>query len=135
MQFIKNNITTTIIAVLVIAFLVVFFKSGINIGTTSSVPQYMAVSTSGAMTIGTNDSVRLLSTTTARKYALITNNSASSVYLNLNGDKAAEANKNILLTASSTYEISEQNLYIGSVQAIGTNTAASTTVLVTEFAY
>jgi hypothetical protein len=63
----------------------------------------------------------------ARGYALIQNDSSNDVYLCLAGTCAV--NTGILLVASSTYAIDQDNQYTGIVSA---SAAATTTLLTTE---
>lgn len=77
----------------------------------------------------TTSSTLVLATSTARSYAIFSNDSANPVYLALNNGLPAIADSGILLNASSTYEIRDVNGYIGSVYAI--SKGATSNVLVT----
>jgi hypothetical protein len=88
---------------------------------------YAAISsfnTSTAVNVTTSNS--LIQATTSRQYCIISNNSAFSVYLALTGDAAATANSGILLSASTTFEISQEknNLYAGAIRGIATGGTA-----------
>jgi len=93
-----------------------------------------AFASSTAYTIGTNTSTRVAATSSARAYLIIQNRSSFPIYLGLS-DVVRTANTGILVNASSTYEIRDYNLFIGSIQAVGIDTTASTTVLVTELRF
>jgi hypothetical protein len=72
---------------------------------------------------------RVLATSTARQWAHLQNISGASntVYCNLS-DASSTLNNGLMITASSSFTINAENLYIGSVQCMA---QASTTVLVT----
>lgn len=91
---------------------------------------YLSASTT-SFTLGAT-SARLLATSTARGYAVITNNSAENMYLNFS-DIAATANNGLLITASSTYEIDTDNLYQGAITGI--SPSGDISVLITEFRF
>lgn len=86
------------------------------------------MSTSTAFTVA-GTSVQILATSTARSYAIISNDSSVPVYLSLNNGIAATAHSGIFLAASSTYTINNVNDYIGGISAI--TTGSSVQVLVT----
>lgn len=89
--------------------------------------------TSSVITVGTSASVRAVATSTSANWIMLQNNSANSVYLRFGADKAAAANTGVLLTASSTLQLStdQYNMYRGSITAIATGGTAS--VLVNEY--
>ncbi len=88
----------------------------------SDVNYFRSFSTSSVVLVGTGD-LTLLATSTARAYCLFSNMDNNAVFLGVNSDIAAVAYKGIMIAASSTFVISDQNLYIGAVHAI---TAAGT---------
>ena len=91
-------------------------------------------------------SSRLLATTTStigtsytRVYATICNANANPVFLNLNADKnASSLNATAVVAAAAgyqaCYEVTDRNLYQGSITASSTN-ETSTRVLVTDYVY
>lgn len=93
---------------------------------------YGRASTSVSSIGGT--SVRIFATSTSgancttgescgyRGYAAVGNPGPGQCYLEMDRDNAAVLNEGVLLTASSTYEIDQDNLYYGSVRAICTST-------------
>lgn len=112
-----------------------------NIYTATNI-QAATSSAAVAVTAGT----RVLATTTSivggasytRVYARICNPTPIPVYLNMNNDKVANASSSALAIIGvaaglqACFEISENNLYQGSVQASSTN-AQSVSVLVSEY--
>lgn len=98
--------------------------------------------TSAAVTV--TSSTRLLATTTSvkgisytRVYATICNPSTTLVYVNMNNDKPANTSSaNVVIAAAAGYnacfEITDRNLYSGSIQASSTN-QTSTSVIVSEY--
>ncbi len=105
-----------------------------------------AATTSTAFSINGIGSTRVLATTTnpldptnsyIRVFASICNPSATLVYLNMNQDKPITASSSVVLIGAAAgysvcYEISDRNLYQGSVQASST-AVASVTVYVTDY--
>lgn len=93
--------------------------------------------------VAVTSSTRILATTTnalgngssyTRTYAVICTPSTNQVYLNLNGDKAAASTTSTYVISaaagySACYEITERNMYQGSITASSTgNTSATVTV-------
>lgn len=121
------------IFVLVIALLVSDFSKSSNIAKadfsgTNILP--IASITASTSTLLSGTSQIILATSTARLYAIISNDGAGAVYLSLSGNPAT-VDSGILLAASSTYTIEAgKNLYIGSITAI--TSSASAKVLVTS---
>ena len=80
-------------------------------------------------------STRILATTTTGKtrvYARICNDSATKIVLNLNADAPVVANTSgFPLAANTCYDINDQNLYQGAIQA--SSTAGAVNVAVTSF--
>lgn len=84
----------------------------------------------------TTTSVRVMATSSNRTWASFSNNSAEAVYLMFNQDNAAVVNTGILVAASSTYQITGDNLYVGSVRALASsNMAAPEALMVMEATY
>lgn len=102
-----------------------------QVGGSFQANKFIRFSTSSAITIpgttgGTNQ--QLLATNTARIYAAIVNDCSSVVYLGFNGNPAI-INSGIRLNANGgSYEINEQNLYIGAIS--GTSTASCVVTVV-----
>lgn len=83
---------------------------------------FSAASTTGVSTI--TSSTRILATTTSettRVYAHICNDSSTKIYLNMNADKKASLTDGFPLAANTCFDINDQNLYQGSIQASSTN--------------
>lgn len=105
-----------------------------------------AATTSAAVTV--TSSTRVLASTTnalgdgtsyTRVYASICNPSSTLVYLNLNQDKIASVPNGTVTTViaaaagyDACYEITDKNLYQGSIQASSTN-QTSTNVFVSDY--
>lgn len=90
---------------------------------------FRAANISSSILVATTTTTTLLATSTGRQYALIVNDSAATVYLSLKGGLPAVAYEGIRLNAGGgSYEITSENLYKGSIQAIAVGGTASTTV-------
>lgn len=105
-----------------------------------------AATTTNAIAVTT--STRILASTTnpvgtpgftsfTRVYATVCNPNANPVYLSLNGDNLASISKSTYVIAaaagySTCYEITDRNMYQGSVTASSTN-QTSTTVTVSDY--
>ena len=93
-----------------------------------SKPLFDKATTNDSVTIGTS-STEILVANAARLYAIIVNNSSSSVYLALGVD--AVLNKGIRINANGgSYEIKSDNLFIGAINGI--SAAGGKNVVVTE---
>ena len=112
-------------------------------------PQMSVATTSTTFSVTT--STRVLATTTnptdpansyTRAYAVICNPNANPVYINLDGDKAANANTgkySHVIAAAAGYEVcfeltGAQMKYSGSITASSTNQTA-TTISVTDYVF
>lgn len=92
-------------------------------------PSFDKMGTSSAITVGTGDT--LIQATTSRQYMVIVNDGSNVVYLALDGDTAAVANKGIRLNAAGgSYEImaNEANDYRGAIRAIAVGGSSVVTV-------
>lgn len=76
----------------------------------------------------TNSSTLLTATSADRTYLRVTNLGPNAVFLALDQGKAATQFSGITLSASSSYEITAENLYVGAVYAIAPAGNSSTTV-------
>jgi len=84
-----------------------------------------------ATTTADTNPIQVLSTKTSRQYALIQNDSDTSVYLALGASTTAAVNEGIRLNANGgSYEINELNLYTGEIWA--TSSASNKKLLITE---
>ena len=99
--------------------------------------EFTSVSTSSRMTVGPQESLRILATSTDsnapnRRYVEIGNTAGGDIYLSINSDKPAVVGEGIYLKASTTYIIDEFNLYKGSIRAISASGVATNTVTITS---
>lgn len=125
----KQTIITIVISILATLVLVLGLNHTGAVNTGDGIQGVINyVSTSTAISVSSATSTRLLASGAARVYAIFTNNGTSTVFISIGSP--ALANRGITLFASSSYDISQKNLYIGQVNAI----AASGTPLVTVFA-
>lgn len=122
----KNNIIFALVVVVAfIALCSVYFTSNqapIQKGVIS--PPVSTYSTTTLYTI-TNSST-YVEATTSRSYYLFSNLGPQSIYLSCNQGNAALINQGILITASSTYEMSIQkgNACYGAIRAIAAGAAS-----------
>jgi hypothetical protein len=126
---------------------IIAFKPVTNALASSYVSQTLSVATT-SKAVAVTSSTRILATTTnpldptnsyIRAYASICNPSATLVYLNMNADKPADTSHAVAVIGAAAgynvcYEITDRNLYVGSVQASSTN-QTSVNVLVTSYVY
>lgn len=113
-----------------------------NVGATSPSATVLSVATtSTAYSVTGAANIRILATTTGsgltRSFASICNPSANIVYLNLNRDRLVSASSSVVMIGAAAgyqacYEITDRNLYQGSVQASST-TAGPVSVFVTDY--
>lgn len=110
--------------VLFVLFVVTTQSPSEKLGASINIAPVQAFSTSTSVTVTTSNT--LVFATSSRTYLAITNGGPQSVWLNLTGT-AATVNTGILLTASSTYEMSTEkgNPYYGAINAISAGTASS----------
>lgn len=146
---IKTNLTIPVILAGAIASVIVFLVSFAPVTTNANsftATTIGTATTSAAVAVTT--STRVLATTTnsrgngtsyTRVYATLCNPSATLVYLNLNGDKVASLPGGTFTTViaaaagyDACFEITDRNLYQGSVTASSTN-QTSVNVYVTDY--
>lgn len=103
-------------------------ESKIALGGSINFPNIGKMATSTFKVIGSSDTL-VLASTTCQQYVELVNDSPRTIYLALNGDVPAVYNSGIMLSASSTYIISQDknNLYTGAIRAIS-NANANLTV-------
>lgn len=91
--------------------------------------------TSTNASVGADISRQILATSTDRTMAVITNLSPNQpLFLSMNADAPAVAQKGLVVATSSSYAITYPNLYVGAVQGIlATGAAASSTIAIIEF--
>ena len=108
-------------------------------GSAVNVPTFESAATSSAVTVGPQQNIQIVATTSSRSYLLLTNGSASTtdshaIFCRADYDKAAVANQGIKLSSTTgmTYEFTADkgNLYVGAVRCTA---AASTTLLLHEY--
>lgn len=146
----KTFIGAAIITILAsMAFVFLFENAQVaSAGSFALSPALGAATTSTAVAV--TSSTRLLATTTnplgvpgttsfTRQYATICNPSATLVYVLMNNDKPADTtHANTIIAAASGYsacfEITDRNLYNGSIQASSTN-QTSVSILVNDYTY
>lgn len=140
-QALSFSIAALVLAALAFIALVQphFAKADFNTGTVLSV-----ATTSASFNV--TSSTRILATTTSvaypsytRVYATICTASSNPVYLNLDADKpAAQGAVTTIIAAaagySACYEITDRNMYQGSIQASSTN-QTSTVVNVKDYVH
>lgn len=84
--------------------------------------RFGGIPTNTKVDLGVNTSALLIATSTARSYAIITNNSANTVYISLGRD--AVGSNGIRLNANGgSYEINAQNLYFGAIYGIASTSS------------
>ncbi len=90
---------------------------------------YVAAYTSTGVLV-TTSSTLVLATTTSRTFARISNISGNAIYCNLDNGKPAVAFSGVMVSATSTLNVSDSdsNLYRGAVNCIAVSGSASTTV-------
>lgn len=90
-------------------------------------PAISAMSTSTFKVIGTSSTL-IVSTSTCTQFVEIVNDSPKTIYLSLAGDAPAVLGRGIMLSASSTYRISQANgnLYAGAIRGISDASANTT---------
>jgi hypothetical protein len=111
-------------------------ETATNIGKVATTTGSFAV-TSSTRILATTTNARGDGTSYTRVYATICNPNANPVYLALDGDQPASvANATYVIAAaagySACYEITDRNLYMGSVQASSTG-QTSTTIFVSDY--
>lgn len=141
----QTVLASILVGLLLSLVAVVFFippqgvKAGYSLGTVIS-----TATTSSAVAV--TASARILATTTnalgngssyVRTYASICTASTNQVYLNLNGDKAAASTTATYIISAAAgynacYEITDRNIYSGSITASSTGNTSST-VTVSEY--
>lgn len=93
----------------------------------SNAPTLLKTATNAGVSVATS-STAVLAKNTARSHVLIVNDSTNVVYLALGA--TAVANKGIRLNASGgSYEINDQNLFIGAINAIAVGGTSVVTVV------
>lgn len=129
-----NKTLKTVIAIATIAAIVAFWAyvvstgGAINLGSTT-VAQNSYLPTTGSSTVTTSSTV-VLATSTGREYAIITNDSANTLYISIGSP--AVVGKGIRLGTttgdSRSYEIKGDNLFQGPVYGISTASSNVTTL-------
>lgn len=128
-----------------IAFSMLFLVSGERHAEATSFGATVLMTATTSTAVSVTASTRVLATTTnnaglgtsyTRVFASICNPSATVVYLNMNADKPVTTSAAVAQIAaaagySSCYEITDRNLYQGSVQA--SSTAGAVDVFVTDY--
>lgn len=109
---------------------------GANVLTTATTSNAVSVSGVSARVLATTTNALGNGTSYTRVFASICNPSATVVYLNMNADKAADTTHSIAQIGAaagynSCYEITDRNLYQGSVTA--SSTAGAVSVFVTDY--
>lgn len=127
-------------AILISGCLIAFApKNETTVGAVGGNPTVLGTATTSAA-VAVTSSTRVLATTTntlgngssySRKYATICNPSSTVVYVRMDGDKAASLSVgSVPIAAAAGYdaciEITDKNLYHGSVQASSTNQTSVT---------
>lgn len=127
---IKSKTTLiTVVLLAVISIAILLSQRELAVAGISDALIFRKANTTTSILVATTTSTTVLATSTARQYAVIVNDSSATVYLSLNGGVAAKAYEGIRLNAGGgSYEITVDNLYQGSVQAIAIGGVASTTV-------
>lgn len=134
-----------IVATVFLVFAAMFLVSGEQRASATSYGATILSTATTSTAVSVTASTRVLATTTnsaglgasyTRTYATICNPSSTVVYLNMNADKLATVTSSVAQIAAaagynSCYEITDRNLYQGSVQA--SSTVAAVNVLVTEY--
>jgi len=124
-----KTIGITTLVVIGIIFIGYSLKTS-NVGSYSGSP-FIKMATTKSVTA--TSSVEVLAGSTSRKYAIICNDSSNVVYINLNGSEPATSDVGLRLNANGgCYEINEDNLYIGAIQASSTNETSSK-LIISEF--
>lgn len=147
MEINKQNIALSLFGALVVATVVFLFSASYatKVGASPATASHIGVATTST-SVSVAASTRILATTTnalgngtsyTRVYATICNPNANAVYVLLDGDKPASLSKaNVVLSAAAgynvCYEITDRNLYQGSITASSTNQTA-TSVIVTDY--
>lgn len=135
-NFIQGSILSFIVVVM--AFALMYNGARVSEASPADATRIDIATTSAAVSV--TSSQRILATTTSltgtsytRVYATICNPSSTIVYVNLDGDKAASSaggNFTTVIAAAAgydaCYEITDRNLYMGSVTASSTNQTAAT---------
>lgn len=118
------------IAVLALVFSMMFSQKEVQAGSFNATVIGTATSSTA---VAVTSSTRLLATTTntggtsyTRVYATICNPNANPVFISLNGDKAASKTSATYVLAAAAgydvcYEITDRNMYQGSITASSTN--------------
>lgn len=125
----KSKISIGVLIILAITILALIFGNKTNaIAGISDALIFAKAETTTSILVASTTATRILATS-SRQYALIVNDSPYNVYLALNGDVPAKAYEGIRINAhGGSYEITSENLYTGSIQAIAVGGTASTTV-------
>lgn len=145
-----NKLTFAIGGFVALIVLALFASEMFSIGSARANP-YTATNIGVATTstaVAVTSSTRLVASTTnnggngtsyTRVYASICNPNANPVFISLNGDKAASATSATTVIAAAAgynvcYEITDRNMYQGSITASSTN-QTSTTVNVASYVF
>ena len=126
------NNNTKILLITTLLFITALFvmgnKSVEKFGTVSDLNPWSITTTVSSVSIGPLSSTRVVASSSARQYVLLSNSASQTIWCNLS-DASSTANNGFLIAATSTYTINASNLYTGSIQC--TNPVASSTLGVT----
>jgi len=116
---------------LIVGFLIggIYYDQGRSLQPLSgaSDPNVIDAPTNTAVSVKSSTSTTVLPLDTGRRYAVIVNDSANTIWLKLGS--AATANSGIRLNANGgAYEINEMNLYKGIITAIASSSTSTLTV-------
>lgn len=125
----KYILSIIILAIIITVSAVVAIKnqSPLTLGATVTSSFYTSnVSVDRGVTVGTSSTL-VLATSTGRTYAVIVNDSANVVYLSL-GHNATTTSGIRLNASGGSYEINNNNLFIGAINAVAPAGASVVTV-------
>lgn len=101
-------------------------------GVVQNAPTYTTAS-STVYTIGHQASTKVLDQASRRGYAIFCNAGVHKAYLNFSSTAiTATTTADVAIPANTCYEINNQNLYVGEVQAIQETASSTATFIVTE---
>lgn len=129
MRKLKDILIVSLIVVFTVLF-VGHFAQPSNVSLGSDAPNTLRGSaTVSTGTTITTTSASVLAASSARQYAVFTNDSATvPIYLSFTGSTAAVANKGVALEPLQSVVINLSNQYVGQVNAVTASTTAVLTV-------